>query len=416
MNLTATRRCGALCLCVLCLSGAAADTILIGDFCGADGGRTPDPCFSLGLPYFIARAINGSGDCEALLSAAPHSKTLSTLYDARGMPRVGEARTLCARAGADRYLLGAFAKRKDSAGRGETASVTFYNGSASGDGTDVFKTGVAGGDESLPALAAHAAGRACRLVQDPLPPRVPPGFLPPFSRALQLLGDGDLGGASRNAAQLSEDYPESADARYLNGLVALGAKKPYMALRLFNEARNLDPAFSMPAYQEGLVWLSLERTTLAERAFEQAARIQPAFFEAVFQSGKLKAVRGDCASALGELRRAIKLRPKDSGARYWLAHCLVNRGRGDEGRRILEGLIADSPGYGPAHLLLGKLFYETGKFHAAEIELRSAVRLCPDDPEAHRLLGESLSKQGGYNRHAEAVEEFQKALLLERRR
>jgi len=407
------RRYAALYLCVLCLSGtAAADTILIGDFCGVDGGRTPEPCFSLGLPYLIARTINGSGGCEALVPTGTPSKTMSALYGAQGMPRASEARLLAAREGADRFLLASFAKRKDSAGRGETVSVTFYSGSASGDGIDVFKTSVAGGDESLPALAAHAAGKACRVEQDARPPRVSPGFLPPFSRALQLMRNGDLRGASQNAAKLSEDYPESADARYLNGLIALGAKKPYMALRLFNEARNLDPAFSMPAYQEGLLWLSLERTTLAERAFEQAARIQPAFFEAVFQSGKLKAMRGDCASALAELQRALRLRPKDSAARYWLANCLVNGGRGNEGRRILEGLISDSPGCGPAHLLLGKLYYETGDFHAAEVALRSAVGLCPDDAEAHRLLGESLSKQGGYNRHAEAAGEFQKALLL----
>jgi tetratricopeptide (TPR) repeat protein len=411
------RRYGALYLCVLCLSGTAgADTILVGDFCVVGAGKSQEPCLSLGLPYLIARAINDPGDSEALLPTDTPSKTLSALYDAQGTPRAGEARRLCAREGADRYLLGSFAKRKDSAGSGETISVTFYSGSASGDNVDVFKTTVAGGEESLPELAVHAAGKVCRPAKDARPPRVPPGFLPRFSQALQLVRDGEVKGASQKAAKVSEDYPESADARYLSGLAALGAKKPYMALRLFNEARNLDPAFSMPAYREGLIWLSLERTTLAERAFEQAARIQPSFFEAAFQSGRLKAMRGDCASALGELRRAVRLRPKDSGARYWLASCLISGGRGDEGRRILEGLIADSPGYGPAHLLLGKLYYETRDFHAAEIELRSAVRLRPGDAEAHRFLGESLSKQGGYNRHAEAADEFQKALLLERRK
>ncbi len=413
----AMRRYAALYLSILCISGnAGADTILVGDLCGVGSGKSREPGLSFGLPYLIARVINDRGDSEALLPADASSQTLSALYDAKGMPRVAEVGRLCAREGADRYLLGSFIKKNSSAGSGETVTATFYSGSASGGDVDVFKTTVAGGEESLPELALHAAGKVCRLAKDAPPPRVSPGFLPPFSRALQLVRDGEVKEASQRAAKVAEDYPESADARYLRGLAALGAKKPYLALRLFNEARNLDPAFSMPAYREGLIWLSLDRTTLAERAFEQASRMQPSFFEAAFQSGRLKAMRGDCASALGELRRAVRLRPKHSGARYWLASCLIGSGRGDEGGRILEGLIADSPGYGPAHLLLGKLYYESGDFHAAEIELRSAVRLSPYDAEAHRLLGESLSRQGGYNRHAEAAEEFQKSLLLKKRK
>lgn len=408
------RRYGALYLCLLCLSGTVgADTILVGDFCGVPPGTINGPCFSIGLPYLIARAINGPGDGAALLPTDAPAKTLSALYDDRGMPRPGEARRLCARSGADRYLVGSFTTRKDSKGGGETVSATFYSGSVSGGGMDVFKATADGGDECLPSLALHAAGRMCRLSKDVRPFRAPAGFFRPFSTALQLLREGKTGEASEQAAKVSADYPESADARYLGGLAAKGARKPYLALRLFNEARNLDPAFSMPAYQEGLIWLSLDRTTLAERAFEEAARIQPSFFEAGFQSGRLKALRGECASAIGELRRAVKLRPRDSDARYWLASCLIKSGRGDEARRIIEGLIADNPGYGAAHLLLGKLYYETKDFNAAEIELRSAVKLCPNSVEAHKLLGESLSKQGGYNRHAEAYMEFQKALLLE---
>ena len=411
------KRYGALYFCLLCLSGTAgADTILIGDFCGVPPGKIPEPCFSIGLPYLIARAINGSGDGEALLPAVAPSKTLSALYDDRGAPRPAEARQFCAQSGADRYLLASFTLRKDAGERGETGSVTFYSGSASGGDMDVFKTAVDGGDECLPALALHAAGKVCRLSKDVRPFRAPLGFLQAFSLALQLVREGKTAEASQSAARVSADYPESADARYLGGLAALGAKKPYLALRLFNEARNLDPSFSLPAYREGLVWLSLDRTTLAERAFEEAARIQPSFSDAGFQSGRLKAMRGECASALGELRRAVKRRPKHSDARYWLASCLIKSGRGDEGDRVLEGLIADNPWYGAAHLLLGKLYYETKDFNAAETELRSAVKLCPDSAEAHKLLGESLSKQGGYNRHAEAMVEFQKALLLERRK
>ncbi|MEJ2746265.1 MAG: hypothetical protein P8123_11380, partial [bacterium] len=164
-----------------------------------------------------------------------------------GMPRPVEARRLCARSGADRYLLGSFKKQGKPEGGGEKILATFYSGSASGGDMDVFKTTADGGYECIPALALHVAGKVCRLPKNVSTFRDSSDFIPSFSHLLQLVRYGKMAEASKKAEKLSADHPESADARYVGALAALGAKKPYAALRLFNEARNLDPSVSMPA-------------------------------------------------------------------------------------------------------------------------------------------------------------------------
>jgi tetratricopeptide (TPR) repeat protein len=331
-------------------------------------------------------------------------------YDARGLPRLKEAGILCGNAGADRYLLGSFEPKESPDEGGGT--ITFYVGTPGGKAPRAFSAGIVG-DGSLPEVAAFAAARACAGRPGASDLKVPAGFLPPFSRTLKILREGDPTSAMSEAMKLAEAYPDSADACYLAGLASMEEKNPYAALRAFTRARNLDPEFSLPAYQEGQVWLSLGRTTLAESAFDQAARAQPSFFEALLEAGILRAKRGDFAAASDKLRRALKLRRDDERARYWMAFCLIGQGKEADGRLILERLVAESPGYGPGRFMLGKLDYGEGDFASAERELRAAVRLLPGDAEAHTLLGEALSRQG---KHAEAAREFRRALELEEKK
>lgn len=374
-----------------------ADTVLVGDFYGAGG-----ELFSIGLPYLTARALNSAGACQAVTPTSSRAAFIAAAYDDRGMPRPGEMRALCRRAGADRYLLGRLVKEN------EMLALTVYLGDPRRDLPELSKA-EAEGDESIQGLAAYAAGKVCPRAREGRPPRYDAAFMKPFSSALCLLREGDVARAKSGAASMAKRYPRSPDLAYLRGLVEVHEKKPYRALAFFNDARNLDPRFALPAYEEGRVWLSLRRDTLAEKAFVAAARIQPSFFEPVLQSGILKAARGDYPAAMEDLRRASALRPGDCEARYWRARCLSGAGKEREATTLLEAIAADNPSYGPALLLLGTVNYRLGDMPAAERWLRRGLRFCPDDAEGHRLLGETLSSFGN---HGEAAREFNRALSL----
>lgn len=403
----------ALCITALCACGAAAaETVLVADFyaCGAASGG--DDALSLGLPYLIARTLNGTPGCQAVLPDLPPSRLIPKLYDSKGMPDLEEASRLRAGAGADRCLLGRAVRSGKAGDAGGASTVTFYLVGSGDAPPEAFGADIAD-DGCIPALAAWAAGKIYPAPAAIPALKMPPGLLPSFSRGLKLLREGDPAGAERTLLAAAKEYPGSPDARYLRGLSAGERGKPYEALRLFNEASNLDPGFSLPPFAEGKLWLALDRATLAESAFERAARIQPSFFEALLESGTLKTGRGDFSGAEGALRRAIKMRPGNADARYRLAECLAREGKEDQAQVILAALVAGNGEHGPARYLLGKLLFQAGDYRASESEARQAVRLMPNDPEAHTLLADALSRQGGLNRHTEAALELRKAIRLE---
>ncbi|MEI6633419.1 MAG: tetratricopeptide repeat protein [Chlamydiota bacterium] len=402
----------ALCIAALCACGAAAaETVLVADFRAGGAAGEGDDALSLGLPYLIARTLNGTPGCQAILPDLPPSRLIPRLYDSKGMPDFEEASRLRTGAGADRCLLGRAVRSGNAADAGGASTVTFYLATSGDAPPEAFGADVAG-DGCLPALAAWAAGKVNPASSGIPALKMPPGLLPSFSRGLKLLREGNPAGAERALLAAAKEYPGSPDARCLLGLAAGGHGKPYAALRLFNESANLDTGFSLPAYREGKLWLSLDRATLAESAFDRAAGIQPSFFEALLESGTLKTGRGDFSGAEGALRRAIKMRPRNTEARYRLADCLARGGKEDQAQGILAALVAGNGEHGPARYLLGRLLFQAGDYRAAELEARKAVRLMPDDPEAHTLLADSLSRQGGTNRHAEAAVELRKAIWL----
>ena len=162
-----------------------------------------------------------------------------------------------------------------------------------------------------------------------------------------------------------------------------------------------------------MAWLSLGRNTLAEKAFDRAVGAQPSFFEALLESGAIKTASGSFQAAETALRRAIAMRPGHFEARYRLAKCLALEGKAGRAMGILRALAAEHAGHGPSRLLLGKLLFQASEYGAAEAEARVAVRLMPDDPEAHALLADALSRQGGLNRSMEAESELRKAIRLQ---
>jgi tetratricopeptide (TPR) repeat protein len=98
--------------------------------------------------------------------------------------------------------------------------------------------------------------------------------------------------------------------------------------------------------------------------------------------------QSDYADAIGALRAAVKLNPKDPGPLFFLgvSHLLANQT--DEGIVVLQQCIAlgDTPYLEEAHYYLAKAFLRKGDAAAARRELEEVVRLKGDhEDEAQRL-------------------------------
>lgn len=99
--------------------------------------------------------------------------------------------------------------------------------------------------------------------------------------------------------------------------------------------------------------------------------------------------QSDYAGAIGALRTAVKLNPKDPGPLFFLgvSHLLANQT--DDGIAVLEQCIAlgDTPYLEEAHYYLAKAFLRKGEADAARRELEKVVGLKGDyEDTAQRLL------------------------------
>lgn len=110
----------------------------------------------------------------------------------------------------------------------------------------------------------------------------------------------------------------------------------------------------------------------------------------------------DPAAAEAKYREAVALAPNESRARIGLARVLLDQGRGEESREILESLERRGFLEPEAERLKAELTLGEGARDAGGVEsARAAVAAAPDDPRARLRLAEALAAAG---QHREALE------------
>jgi tetratricopeptide (TPR) repeat protein len=124
--------------------------------------------------------------------------------------------------------------------------------------------------------------------------------------------------------------------------------------------------------------------------------------------------RGTGEVAVNACRRALELglpAPRQPAVEATLASRLAALERWDDVIAVYRGAVSRRPADAAVRLRLGAaLLHMQDRAADAEPELREAIRLAPDDPEAHVLLGSALAVLG---RSAEAVGAFEQALRLD---
>lgn len=92
-------------------------------------------------------------------------------------------------------------------------------------------------------------------------------------------------------------------------------------------------------------------------------------------------------------------------SRYYSAVAKIQLKKTDAARSILAALIARHPDHKEAHLLLGMLSEDAGKFKEAEAHYRRLTNLSPGDPKGWTGLGRVLSAQGNSEKALQAWEQ-----------
>ncbi len=201
-----------------------------------------------------------------------------------------------------------------------------------------------------------------------------------------------------------------------------------------------------PAYRFALLGQALLRVhepRLAAHSLQQAVTLNPAYGEAYAWLGQALDLLGESEAALGALRQAVALVPTSPVAHTLLGLYWDRRGETALARAAYEAAYDLDPANAALCLEIGGTYADERAFVAAEIWLRAATQLAPQDPEvwlalahfyldqgldrgleparravalaprraeAHDLLGWAYTLQGEYDR---ALVELQQALALD---
>lgn len=200
------------------------------------------------------------------------------------------------------------------------------------------------------------------------PPAAPPPAPPP--RAAQPLREEAL----QLAGRLLDEFPASADALYLRGLLLNRYGENEEALRCWEHCTRLAPGFA-PAYEH----LGLDA---------------------------LK--RGQYTQAVSLLGKALELDPKLPDAGLRLAESLMGLGRAEEAASALERHLAAWPDSVEGQFRLGQAFLQLHRYPQAWEHHQAAVKLDPNCTLAYYGLAQACAELGEADKAREYREQFQK--------
>ena len=184
---------------------------------------------------------------------------------------------------------------------------------------------------------------------------------------------------------------ETAEAHLLMGVAQLRREDFRAALPELERAVALNP--TLPTVQSfyGRALMGTGRRPEAAEAFRKELECNPNDFDSNLYIGLLTKDENRLDESLDHLKRAGRLRPKDTRVLYGLGGLHLGTGLIDEAQRELEALVQQVPDYAQGHVLLATVYYRQKKKDLGDRERAIAEKLKAErqarEPGASEELG-----------------------------
>ncbi|AGC46376.1 hypothetical protein MYSTI_05089 [Myxococcus stipitatus DSM 14675] len=157
----------------------------------------------------------------------------------------------------------------------------------------------------------------------------------------------------------------------------------------------------------------VDREAMRE-AMDAAASDEGAFSSSAsytqFLRARLSHHAGNHRAAVDSLRLALATNDGHPLLLTRLAEEYARLGDLDKAERELRRAVERAPAYYPAHVLLGRVLLESGRFTRARLHLRRAMALKPREPEAYLVLAQLYLETGSVAEAVRVVDSLARAL------
>jgi tetratricopeptide (TPR) repeat protein len=175
-----------------------------------------------------------------------------------------------------------------------------------------------------------------------------------------LIGDNQLSKGQEIIDRVFRD-DDSAEAHLLMGSILLVADDAQGALKEVQRALELNP--KLPGIQAwyGRVLMRLGDSEKASLAFKNELATNANDFDANLYLGILLRQDKQAEEAMGYLRRAVQLRPRERYAHYHLAAVYALAGKPADALPLLQGVLKEHPDFVEARVLLASVYYRLNR-------------------------------------------------------
>jgi tetratricopeptide (TPR) repeat protein len=225
----------------------------------------------------------------------------------------------------------------------------------------------------------------------------------PFESAKSAVASGDLSEAERL-------YREAL-ALGLHQLAKLSLSESRFeeATRELDEAHRFAPANSEIAVDDALAWFRAGDDQRALQLARSVVAADPRNARAQNVLGRIDLYRDDFEAAVRDLQAAVAL-DDDFETSFFLGIAFLEAKRLSDAQQWFEQLQAARSDSAALHVLIGRA-YTIGHFpELAVAEFRKAIKINPQYPHAHGLLGYSILEFRGEEAYPQARLEFEREL------
>jgi Flp pilus assembly protein TadD len=142
--------------------------------------------------------------------------------------------------------------------------------------------------------------------------------------------------AKAQIARALEIDPKIPQAHYLLGELLTFRGHIDEAVTELQKEIAINPNFSMAYYKLGDAYARREHWDLAIPNLQRSIWLNPNYSGPYILLGKAYLRKKELVNAEGALRRAIAIDPQNESAHYLLGRTLIEAGRGEEGKKLLE--------------------------------------------------------------------------------
>ncbi len=229
-------------------------------------------------------------------------------------------------------------------------------------------------------------------------------------RGMALLGDGDLSTAERDVELLKGSEESRFAGHFLEGLLRSSRGDADSAVESFEAAIELDPDSVDAVTALGLALIKAGRADEAIDIAEQLSRSDLGEVRALKIRASALAANNDLEAAEKTLREALVKEKTDLGAYLLLSRVLVASKRPDEAAGVLREAIRIRPGAAAAHTRLVQVLLSAGDGKGALAAADAAGRIDGLQAQSHLLRFRCLQSSG---RDRESIKELKSAVRIE---